>query len=740
MPAVPLDRPRDRTGSTAPAAAPMPRMSRWLVTLGAIAFAAVTPFIAAPGIPVSALPLSRPAGGALFSPFAFGAYPLIDAYVFVELAALLVPRWARLRNSGPARRAKLDRVAAMLGALFTLVASLGVVLFLRANLTSGEFPLRLQAVCFASIVGGTYLTIFVAQSVTRRGLMNGFVLIIAAQALRELVVVLADACQQTYALRGWSIALLVFTVAVPFVCTWITGDGASGTATRTNTGLPYRDSSTTLALHPSIPVPASSAYPLVVAALLPALAAFLVSLGIPGSRALAAALSDTTTLFATRAAIVVVLGLALSWLFHREEVMVAFALRLGASLQSARTERGAALRRSLAPTLLFLLAITFAEGIASRLRTPLPNLAVLPFLAAAMRDLTASARQPELVCVWQERRPFAVAAIRARLQADGIASEARGVFALAILQAFGPYAPADVLVAADDAPRATTLLKRLLLGRRMRSDVSRDHVREPDATPAEAPSRVRLAHPVVRVGAVFALVLGVFIATPMLLESGEHGVALRPVALSIVRVADDCDPFASLTIGPDAPRGLSIFTEHLPTGLDARGQKRTTVRSYARLALQDGETVDALVSRARPWFEAHVHLPDGVRLAFEEIRDPDTSTVEGVRSVLLNGDALVTSADVMSASAAIDELQPSRYQLTVVLTHDGEERFRLASSTAANREIAILLDGRIDSTPVLLGEVPGGRLSVATGASEKLADGDRLARALTREPLERRAP
>ena len=247
-----------------------------------------------------------------------------------------------------------------------------------------------------------------------------------------------------------------------------------------------------------------------------------------------------------------------------------------------------------------------------------------------------------------------------------------------------------------------------------------------------SPSRKRL----VTVGLCLALVLvlGAFLGSRALLHVGKHDAANRPVTLSIVRVADDIDPFATLSIATDAPRGLSILTEHVPVGLDAFGQELKATRSYGRLALQGGESVDALVDRARPWLERHVDLPADVRIGFKEIRGEDAETrrptVEGVRTVLLMGDALVTNANITRASAAIDEFNPSRYEVTVMLNHQGEERFRLASREAAHRRIAIVLDGRVDNTPTLLGEVRGGFLTVKTGKSELLDEGKQLAGAL----------
>src|SRR5262245_46989704 len=66
-----------------------------------------------PGVDVTAFRLELAGGWLAPSPnlsvLALGIAPLLSAFLVVELAALLVPRWSRLRHGGFEGRAKLAR-------------------------------------------------------------------------------------------------------------------------------------------------------------------------------------------------------------------------------------------------------------------------------------------------------------------------------------------------------------------------------------------------------------------------------------------------------------------------------------------------------------------------------------------------------------------------------------------------------------------------------------------------------
>lgn len=153
---------------------------------------------------------------------------------------------------------------------------------------------------------------------------------------------------------------------------------------------------------------------------------------------------------------------------------------------------------------------------------------------------------------------------------------------------------------------------------------------------------------------------------------------------------------------------------------------------------QEGETADVLIARARPWLEAHTTLPEGVRIAFEDVVrfDPDTNVAsfDGVRSMLLEGEPIITEADVLHADVVLDSGPPDRYSVRVTLKPNAGERFRVATRNAIQRRIAIVVDGRIDSAPVVKAEIGGGRLTITMGVGEpvrQLADARRLADALS---------
>ena len=56
--------------------------------------------------------------------------------------------------------------------------------------------------------------------------------------------------------------------------------------------------------------------------------------------------------------------------------------------------------------------------------------------------------------------------------------------------------------------------------------------------------------------------------------------------------------------------------------------------------------------------------------------------------------------------------------VAITLTPEAGERFRIVTAERVNQRIAILLDGRINSAPVVRTEISGGRLSITMGAGD----------------------
>jgi preprotein translocase subunit SecD len=97
------------------------------------------------------------------------------------------------------------------------------------------------------------------------------------------------------------------------------------------------------------------------------------------------------------------------------------------------------------------------------------------------------------------------------------------------------------------------------------------------------------------------------------------------------------------------------------------------------------------------------------------------------------------NAHVESASVSIDEMSGSP-RVDLVFTADGGQRFAELTRGLVQRRLAIVLDGRVLSAPVVMEEIDGGRAMVTMGgggsAGTQLAEARALAVALdVGEPL-----
>jgi hypothetical protein len=68
------------------------------------------------------------------------------------------------------------------------------------------------------------------------------------------------------------------------------------------------------------------------------------------------------------------------------------------------------------------------------------------------------AKLPGLVCVWEERRPYAVPALVAAARRAGLSLHSSGMAQTAMVRVFGPYAAISLWAAPAEAEAARALL------------------------------------------------------------------------------------------------------------------------------------------------------------------------------------------------------------------------------------------------------------------------------------------
>jgi hypothetical protein len=702
--------------------------SRLAVTIAApIAVMLASSHVPLPGVDMGRLGPTL-SGAPLFDlgVFDLGLTPAVSAYVLVELVALVVPRWARLRHV-PDGRAKIERAARFMMIVLAAVQAFGIVSSLRAHDVDVFVPPFGALIAGVTLVAGTALLFALASFVTRRGLVNGFALLLATGWVQDLV---TSFTRQTTGSQGRLVepreAPLFFScVAIIAAATLVCAARSESAETPRAGAAPFRGGATRAAPSPWIPVPASSFYPISAVSVLISFAMGARGFDVRGAEE---ALTHEPTATLVRLVLACVIGIVIAFVLHRADDVASFVRRLGTPPERAAAEGRAAFSRAILPTLLFLCAISLAQSIG----TGLPHIHVatvqIPLMVAVLYDLVVSARDlvraPDLVCAWEERRPYAVAAIRTTLGEDGIPTRARGMGLSTMLQAFGPYAPVEILVPAEHAEYASARLRHLFLG----DPEPRPRTEEAMPKPASA-ATLSLKTRAAILGALALMGCGLAIVARHPYEEAD-GPLVR-AKLEIVSVDDETDPFPTSDDG--LPEGVAIYTENVPAGEGHYAQGR-----FARVVPREGEPLAEALGRVGGWLHT-LPLPPGERFAFADVVDRDEDTgaehVVGARTYLLRGQPIVTEDDIEDADVAFPttDLLPEPY-VAVVFKPAGAERFRIGTRENVQRRIAIVLDEHIDSVPVVKQEITGGRVSITLGASpdpERLIPrAKRLARSL----------
>jgi hypothetical protein len=185
------------------------------------------------------------------------------------------------------------------------------------------------------------------------------------------------------------------------------------------------------------------------------------------------------------------------------------------------------------------------------------------------------------------------------------------------------------------------------------------------------------------------------------------------------------------------PEATGLYVETAPLG-----QGRTGKVTYARVALQSGESLSAAWDRVLPWL-ARVPPPSG-RWAYEPVFEPTGDSDEegqprfsgpvALRTLVLTGDPAITTADVESADVGLEDGVGGRPYLLVALTPEGGDRFGHITEEWVGRRLAILVNGVVKSAPVVREPIRGGRVTVTPGVGsieQQLAEMRALADSLS---------
>jgi preprotein translocase subunit SecD len=169
----------------------------------------------------------------------------------------------------------------------------------------------------------------------------------------------------------------------------------------------------------------------------------------------------------------------------------------------------------------------------------------------------------------------------------------------------------------------------------------------------------------------------------------------------------------------DLPKGVTINNvENAPVG---PGQTKPT--HYAHIAKQPDETMKEARARLAEWL-ATFNVPDDHEIGYEITRDtdPDTlrSTETGWRTYYLFSKADVTGDMLRDAQAVPDQSGRGLggWYVALTFTEAGGERFEEVTGANVKRRFAIILDGKVESAPVIQTRIAGGHASITLGASD----------------------
>ncbi|MDI1477328.1 hypothetical protein [Polyangium sp. y55x31] len=199
---------------------------------------------------------------------------------------------------------------------------------------------------------------------------------------------------------------------------------------------------------------------------------------------------------------------------------------------------------------------------------------------------------------------------------------------------------------------------------------------------------------------------------------------LQPMTMEIVLVDDRFDAFAK-PVGP-LPEGVSLRVELVPTGPGAHATNH-----YAVLLKKPGETDTQAKERFSPWLSAQP-LPAGRRFVLgdviQENEAGETQSI-GLRTYVLTGEPIVTEANVVDASVGMEGAPIRQGVVTVTLDAAGGERFHAATREHVDERIAIVVDGKAFSVPVVKAPIPGGQFWISTHeyGVQAVAEAERLA-------------
>jgi len=382
---------------------------------------------------------------ALFDALGACVMPVLTAFVLVEFAIALVPRWRHLRFGGLRDRFRLHVAAAILAlpvaGLFGLFVENQVTRLSHLGMVTVE-PFSISFIAPAILAGAVAL-IAIAELSSRYGLGNGYAVVILA-AIASLTLWMGDHRSALWHGPVSASDLAIYVVAAA-AC-------AAATSWALRTRIWARGGSA------SVRLPTCGMLPILVPGLVWTALAYAGSSLLDGWPNL---YLDTTAHVLFHGAAWVGLALLVSWLGWRaHERAPAARVVNGVETSSLRRARWWAAWAST----VYILAVGGISLVATLSGAVLYLDAVAIVLATAIvMDLVAEWRarwrNPDLAAVWPVHDPSSVDLSVHALTANGIDVHTRGLYLRSMLLFLGPFAPVTLMVPRKRVREAETILE-----------------------------------------------------------------------------------------------------------------------------------------------------------------------------------------------------------------------------------------------------------------------------------------
>jgi preprotein translocase subunit SecD len=207
--------------------------------------------------------------------------------------------------------------------------------------------------------------------------------------------------------------------------------------------------------------------------------------------------------------------------------------------------------------------------------------------------------------------------------------------------------------------------------------------------------------------------------------------------LEFKMVDDDTDFFDALSRTKEEDhnvKGLSFALENAPVGKSAAGDRKSKANHYARITRLEHETMRDALKRFRDWVSTLQIDADhevGFAKVMEYNEEKDLHEEVGWRTYYLFSKAEVTGDMVREARTEPDQSDRGLggWHVRMEMNTRGGDIFEDITGRNVNRRFAIILDGKVESAPVIQTKIPGGIATITMGSGgieQQLADSSKL--------------